>query len=141
MSQSHDSGELVRRMVEAFNRDDVEAVIAAFDEDCEIMEPPEMPDSPDVGYRGHAGVRDWMANLRGVASAGFEPRRFESSGESVLCELASTGLGQASGVPVEWITYAVFALRGEKIARIEVFLSRAEALEAAQAGGQGRSGS
>jgi hypothetical protein len=44
-------------------------------------------------------------------------------------------------VPVEWITYAVFELRGEKIARIQVFLSRAEALEAAQAGGQGRRGS
>jgi SnoaL-like domain len=120
MSQSQDSDEVVRRMIDAFNRDDVEAVIAAFDADCEIKEPPEMPDSPVIGYRGHAGVRDWMENLRGVARAGFEPRRFESS---------------------EWITYAVFEMRGEKIARIEVFLSRAEALEAAQAGGQGRSGS
>jgi ketosteroid isomerase-like protein len=141
VSKSQDSGEVVRRMIDAFNRDDVEAVIAAFDADCEIKEPPEMPDSPIVGYRGHAGVRGWMENLRGVASAGFEPRRFESSGNSVLCELASTGLGQASGVPVAWITYAVFEMRGEKIARIEVFLSRAEALEAAQAGGQGWSGS
>jgi ketosteroid isomerase-like protein len=138
---SQDGGELVRRMIDAFNRDDVEAVVAAFAEDCEIKEPPEMPDSPAVGHRGHAGVRDWMENLRGVASAGFEPRRFESTGGAVLCELASTGLGQASGVPVEWTTYAVFEMRGEKIVRIEVFLNRAEALEAAQAGGQGRSGS
>jgi hypothetical protein len=82
-----------------------------------------------------------MANLRSVTGAGFEPRRFEPSGELVLCELASTGVGQASGVPVEWITYAVFEMRGQKIARVEVFLSRAQALEAAQAGGQGRSGS
>ena len=130
MSQEQDSVEVVRRMLAAFNRDDVEAVIAAFDDDCEINEPPEMPDSPAVGYRGHDGIRDWMGNLRGVAGAGFEPRRFEPSGDSLLCELASTGLGHASGVPVEWMTYAVFEVRGEKVTRIQVFLSRTEALEA-----------
>ena len=55
MSQSQDSVGVVRRMLDAFNRDDVEAVIAAFDDDCEINEPPEMHDSPAVGYRGHGG--------------------------------------------------------------------------------------
>ena len=99
-------------MVDAFNRGDVEAVVAAFDEDCEITEPPEMPDSPATGYRGHAGIRAWMANLRGVAGAGFEPRHFEPRGDSLLCELVSTGLGQASGVPVEWMT-----VRGVRDAR------------------------
>ena len=127
---AQDNVEVARRMLDAFNRDDVEAVIAAFDEDCEIKEPPEMPDSPAGGYRGHDGIRDWMGNLRGVAGAGFEPRHFEASGDSLLCELASTGHGHASGVPVEWMTYAVFEMRGGKIARIRVFLSRAEALEA-----------
>jgi hypothetical protein len=33
-------------------------------------------------------------------------------------------------VPVEWTTYAVFELRGEMISRIQVFLSRTEALAA-----------
>ena len=117
-------------MLDSFNRDDVEAVVAAFDEDCEINEPPEMPDSPVVGYRGHAGVRDWMANLRGVAGAGFELRHCEPSGDSLLCELASSGLGPASGVPVDWTTYAVVELPGDQITRIHVFLSRAEALAA-----------
>jgi ketosteroid isomerase-like protein len=130
MSQSQDSVEVVRHMLDAFNRDDVEAVIAAFDDECEINEPPEMPDSPAAGYRGHDGIKDWMGNLRGVAGAGFEPRRFEPSGDFLLCELASKGLGHASGVPVEWVTYAVFEVRGEKITRIQVFLSRREALEA-----------
>ena len=128
---AQDNVEVARRMLDAFNRDDVEAMIAAFDEDCEIKEPPEMPDSPAAGYRGHDGIRDWMGNLRGVAGARFEPRRFEPSGDSLGCELASTGLGHASGVPVEWMTYAVFEVRGEKITRIQVFLSRTEALEAA----------
>jgi ketosteroid isomerase-like protein len=81
--------EVVRSMLGAFNRDDVDAVIAAFDEGCEIREPLEMPDSPAMGYRGHDGIREWMRNLRGVARAGFEPRRFTSRGDVLLCELAS----------------------------------------------------
>ncbi len=117
-------------MLDAFNSDDLEGVIAAFEDDCEIDEPPEMPDSPAAGYRGHDGLRDWMRNLRGVAGATFEARRFEPRGDSLLCELASTGRGHASGAPVEWTTYAVFDVRAEKIARIQVFLSRTEALQA-----------
>ena len=127
---SHDNVEVVRSMLDAFNRDDVDTVIAAFDEGCEIKEPLEMPDSPVMGYRGHDGIRAWMGNLRGVAGAGFEPRRVTPSGDLLLCELASRGLGEASGVPIEWMTFAVFEMRGGKIARIRVFLSREEAREA-----------
>ena len=129
MSQENVEG-VVRSMLDAFNRDDVDTVIAAFDERCEIKEPPEMPDSPATGYRGHDGIREWMRNLRAVAGAGFEPRGFTPNGDVLLCELASRGLGQTSGVPIEWMTFAVFEMRGRKIARIRVFLSREEALEA-----------
>lgn len=130
MSDSQANVELLRRVLDAFNRDDVDAVIAGFDDDCEILEPPEMPDSPAVGYRGHAGIREWMGNLRGVTDARFEARRIEPGGDCLLCELASTGLGQASGVPVEWVTYAVVELDANRIKRIQVFLSEAEAREA-----------
>ena len=57
---SEENVELVRSMLDAFNRDDVDTVVAAFDERCEINEPPEMPDSPAMGYRGHDGIREWM---------------------------------------------------------------------------------
>jgi ketosteroid isomerase-like protein len=123
--------EVVRDMLDAFNRDDLEAVIASFDESCEIVEPSEMPDSPALGYRGHDGIREWMANLRGTARAEFEPRAFTTAGELLLCELASRGLGQASGVPVEWTTFAVASIRSGKIMQVRVFLSKEQALEAA----------
>ena len=128
---SEENVELVRSMLDAFNRDDVDTVVAAFDEGCEIKEPLEMPDSPPTGYRGHDGIREWMANLRAVAGAGFEPRRFTPSGDVLLCELASRGVGHASGAPIEWMTFAVFEMRGGKIARVRVFLSREEAVAAA----------
>jgi ketosteroid isomerase-like protein len=127
MPESQANVELVRRVLDAFNRGDVDAVIAAFDADCEIVEPPEMPDSPAVGYRGPPGIRTWMGNLRGVTDARFEARQIKPNGNRLLCELASTGLGQASGVPVEWVTYAVVEVRAGRIRRIQVFLSEAEA--------------
>ena len=89
-----------------------------------------MPDSPVLGFRGHEGVREWMANLRGTAQVEFKQRAFTTTGDLVLCELVARGLGQASGVPIEWMTFAVFEMRRGKIGRIRVFLSREEALEA-----------
>jgi ketosteroid isomerase-like protein len=126
--------DLVRRMLDAFNRGDVGAVIACFDENCELYEPREMPDSPAAGFRGHDGIREWMTNLREVAGAEFEPTSFTTSGDLVLCELASRGLGQASGAPVEWTTFAVLRARDGKIVRIQAFLGRDDAREAAGLG-------
>ena len=123
--------ELVQRLLDAFNRDDVDAVLAAFAEDCRIEEPPQMPDSPPKGYLGHEGVRDWMANLREVGAASFELGACEPLGPELLCELASRGRARGSDVPIPWATFAVFDVRGDRIARIRVFLSRDEAVEAA----------
>jgi ketosteroid isomerase-like protein len=123
--------EVVRQMLDAFNREDVGGVIAAFDENCELYEPPEMPDRPALGFRGHDGIREWMGKLRGIAGVRFEPRSFTTSGDVIVSEWASTGRGEASGVPIEWTTFAVLRMREGKIARAHGFLSRDEALEAA----------
>jgi ketosteroid isomerase-like protein len=127
---SKENVKVARCMLEAFNRGDVDGVIATFDEACLVEEPQEMPDSPSQGFRGHEGIRAWMANLRGIAGVSFEPRSFTTSGDAVVSELASQGLGQGSGVPIEWTTYAVLHLRRGKIARAQAFLSRDEALAA-----------
>jgi ketosteroid isomerase-like protein len=123
--------QLVRGMLDSFNRGDVDAVVAAFREDCLIQEPREMPDSPAQGFRGHDGVREWMANLREVAGVRFEPSGVTAGGDAVVAELAAHGLGTGSGVPVDWTTFAVLWMREGRIARAQAFLSRDEALEAA----------
>ena len=128
---SQENIEVVRHTIDAFNRGDVAAVIAAFDESCEVFEPPEMPDTPTVGFRGHDGVRDWMTNIREVVGVQFEPRTFSGGGNAVLSELTGRGLGQASRAPLEWTTFAVFHLRDGKIVRVQAFLDRGEALDAA----------
>ena len=94
-----------------------------------------MPDSPPTGYRGHEGVREWMENLREVGGVMFELRSVTPNGEALLCEVASRGQGRGSDLPIEWMTFALFELRADKVARIRVFLNREEALEALASGG------
>jgi ketosteroid isomerase-like protein len=128
---SQENVEIVQRMFEAFNRDDYDAVVAAFAEDCELHEPPEMPDRLALGFRGHEGIREWMGKLRGIADVRFEPHDFSVRGDVIVSELTASGRGQASGVPIQWITFTVLHMRDGEIARAEAFLTMAEALEAA----------
>jgi ketosteroid isomerase-like protein len=128
---SEENVELVRRMLDAFNSGDVEAVVAAFDEACLVEEPREMPDRPAEGFRGHDGIREWMANLHGVGEISFEPTSMTSSRDLVLMELNSRGRGEASGAPFEWTTFAVVHVGGGKITRVQAFLGRDDALKAA----------
>ena len=128
---SDENVEIVRRLLDAFNRNDVRGVIAEFDAACELDEPPEMPDRPAQGFRGHDGIREWMANLREIGAIHFEPRSFRTSGDVVVSELAASGEGQASGVPFEWTTFAVFRMRDAKVVRAQAFLREDEALKAA----------
>jgi ketosteroid isomerase-like protein len=123
--------ELVRRLLAAFNSGDVEAVVAAFDEECVLEEPREMPDRPTKGFRGHDGIREWMANLLAIGEVSFEPRDITPGQGLLFMELDSRGRGAASGAPFEWTTYGVVRARGGKITRVQVFLDRSDALEAA----------
>jgi ketosteroid isomerase-like protein len=72
-----------------------------------------------------------MANLRETAEVQFEPVSFTTSGDVIVSEWASRGLGKASGVPIAWTTFAVLHMRDGKIVRAQGFLRRDEALEAA----------
>lgn len=128
---SQQNSDLVRRMLRAFNLDDVDAVLATFTDDCVLREPPEMPDSPADGFRGHDGIRTWMANLRDVAGIEFEPIGFSAGDDALLCELAARGRGEAGGVPLRWTTFAVFRVREGRIARVQAFLTSEEAVAAA----------
>ena len=128
---SEENVEVVQRMLAAFNCGDVPAVLDTFDEDCQLEEPGEMPDSPVLGFRGHEGIRRWMANLRDVGGVEFQATSFTAAGDVVFSEWLASGLGQASHAPMEWRTFAVIHLRGGRILRARGFLDRDEALTAA----------
>ncbi len=128
---SQENVDVVRGMLEAFNRGDSDAVVAVFAEDCELHEPPEMPDSPTLGFRGYDGIREWMEKLRGVGNVRFELGRCMATGDVIVSEWTGSGRGESSGVPLEWSTFTVVHIGKGKIAKAQAFLSMAEALEAA----------
>ena len=72
-----------------------------------------------------------MANLRETGGIRFEPTSFATSGDVVFSEWIGRGLGQASGVPISWRTFAVLHMRDGRIVRSQAFLDPEEALEAA----------
>jgi ketosteroid isomerase-like protein len=133
-SMAEAGADLIREMLDAFNRGDADAVVATFAEDCELHEPPEMPDRPDAGFRGHAGIRAWMRNLREFGGVRFEPITLTPVGEAMLAELDSSGRGPTGGVPFSWTTFAVIEVRDARLTRVRAFLTRAEAVAAARAG-------
>jgi ketosteroid isomerase-like protein len=129
---SEENVEIVTRALEALSRRDDDGFVARFHRDCEIHHPPEMPDSGAV-YRGVDGVRKWMEDMREVVGMGFgfEPRGHTTGGDVVLIEATARGVGQSSGIPLEFTTFLVFEMRDGKIARAQGFLRRDQALEAA----------
>jgi ketosteroid isomerase-like protein len=128
---SQGSIELMQRLLTAFNGDDVEGVLATFDPECTIIEPPEMPDTPREGFRGHDGVRAWMRNLRGTGGIEFTERSASAKGDVVFSEWVGCGTGRGSGAPIEWATFVVLRIRDERILRVQAFLGEAEARKAA----------
>jgi ketosteroid isomerase-like protein len=127
---SQENAEVVRQMLDAFNRDHAAKVVGFFAEDCELHEPPEMVDSAG-GFRGHDGIRAWMANLRDVVGVRFEPVSLTARGDLIVAELAAHGRGEASGAPFAWTTFAAVRLRDARIVRVQAFLTQEEALHAA----------
>ena len=126
---AEENAEVIREMLKAFSRGDVDGVLARFDPRCELREPPEMVET--AAYHGHDGIRAWMANLRQVGAIVFEPVRFSGNGDIVVCEVAGRGRGQASGAPFDWSTWAVFEMRDARIVRLQAFLTQEEAQKAA----------
>jgi ketosteroid isomerase-like protein len=129
---SEENVEVLRRGLEAFNRGDAEAWISIWHPEGELYEMIGIPDAPNV-YRGHDGIRRWLANARSVVGPDFQmqPTELTTVGEVVLAEIEGTGVGEGSGIPVEWTTYVAIWMRQGKIVRSRAFLHREDALQAA----------
>ena len=124
--------ELVRELNEAFNRRDLDAFVALLSPDVVWEVNPELPGLGEV-YRGRAEVRELINELLEVAESG--QTRLEEitdlSDGRVLAETLLTGRGKSSGVPVELHFWQLISVAEGKIARRQVLMDRAEALEAA----------
>ena len=115
--------------MEAWNRSDVDAILAVFDPECEVVFPPEVPEPGP--FRGHAELRQWMEGfLAAWDSHHSEVVEIVEAGDTVVAMLHQRGRGTGSGVEMDETDAHVFEFRRGKIVRWQNFAERADALGA-----------
>jgi ketosteroid isomerase-like protein len=129
MSQNVDA---VRRMLQAFNDGDVEAIVRDCDPAVEWEEQP-IPGVEPL-YRGHDGVRRWWAETFGAELGSIEGHLEEvkEADDTVIASVRFQGEGRSSGVRVPMLVHIVGTFRDGKLVRRQVFVTLAEALEAVE---------
>ena len=130
---SQENVDLVRRVIESHERRDFAAVFAAYDPEIEwsigrLQRAPGF----EPNYHGHEGVRAfWRVWFGAWETVSFEYEEFIDAGDSVVAILSQRVRGRTSGVELDWSSYAqVWTVKDGKIARVEFFNTRGEALEA-----------
>jgi len=121
--------EVVTRLVEAWNEADVEAILALFHAECEVVFPPEVPEPGP--FRGHAELRGWVEGFL----AAWEFHRAEVveltvEDGAVIAMLHLTGRGSESGIEMDETDAHLFAFRDGRVISWRNFADRSQALEA-----------
>jgi uncharacterized protein len=122
--------EILRAGFDAFNRGDYDSWLEAFSEDVAVHD---LAETPDTGvFRGHAGVRAWLAKLQEAwgDEFRFEPRSFTEGDGVVVADVHASATGIGGGVPIEMSLHLAFRLRDGEIVWTQGFLNRGAALEA-----------
>jgi ketosteroid isomerase-like protein len=133
-AMSRENVEVIRRVYERWLEDDP-SLFDAFDQQIELHPDPaaDWVGVNDI-YRGHDGVRRYMAQVYEA----FEDYRPEvedllDAGDKVITLAIEHGRGRASGARVEARRTAhVWTMRANKAIRLDLYLDRAKALEAAR---------
>jgi uncharacterized protein len=122
---------LVRGGYEAFNRGDVEAVLAFFDPEIEFDV---LEDSPIAQkFHGHEGFRALLA-LNSEMFSGYrnEPEEIvEVSEDEIVVVVRSGARGRISGIEVEGRLAHLWTIRDGRATRFKSFPTREAALRAA----------
>jgi taurine dehydrogenase small subunit len=126
-----ESVEVVRRVVEALNRADIDAVAESVSQDFEL----DFSNSrgPMSGiYRGPAGIREFTKSFfEPWASIEFQPEEvIELADGRVLGVAQIRAKGHESGVAVSARGANVWTIRDGKVAAVKLYQSKEEALEA-----------
>ena len=118
----------LRRIYDAFNRGDFEAVVQMVHPDAELVR-----GGGQSPVRGVAALRAWM-EPDAFEEQRIEPLDFTVNGDKVFVRQRTTARGAGSGIELDVNTYAVWTLDGDDlVTRVEGYLAHEEAgaLEAA----------
>jgi ketosteroid isomerase-like protein len=125
---SQENLDLTHRTIDAFNRRDLDALLALLDDDAEVA-----PGAASIegNYHGHAGFRRWWESLfEGFSDFTTEVVELRDVGDLTLAVLRSRAHGAASGTLIEQRLWLVSEWRNRKVIWLQTFRSEAEALEA-----------
>jgi ketosteroid isomerase-like protein len=127
---SRENVEIVRRAYEAFNRGDLEAVVADAAPDAEYVTSGTIPGAGGV-FRGPAGFRQFISWIwEEFDDARVEVHEFIEADDQVLVSQTNRGRGKRSGAETSWSIWQLWTMRGGRIVQGQGFVSREEALEA-----------
>ena len=109
----------VRRMVDAANRHDLDAMVAQFGDDYENI----TPIHPARSFTGSAQVRrNWENLFAGVPNLQVTVYNAETAADgTVWMEWGNSGI-RRDGVPVEMAGVAIFTVRADLIAGVHFYL-------------------
>jgi ketosteroid isomerase-like protein len=128
---SQEDLEVVRHWFELFSRGEHEAALRYVDPAIETHEGAELPGA--TSYFGHAGLamayEHWASQFDDLR---IELEELIDAGSDVVAVTRHHGRGRASGVTVETVVAWVFTVRRGKLARMRIFSSKLEALEAVE---------
>jgi ketosteroid isomerase-like protein len=136
---SHEDVEVVRRTIEAFNLDGLDAALEYLDPEVEWLAPPGWLE--ERLYKGHEGIRrlasQWAENFDEYH---LDPHEFMDAGDQVVGLVFQRGRIRGSHDPIEQRIGYVWEVRDGKGVRIQVYFSWEEALEAGGLSDQEMSG-
>jgi ketosteroid isomerase-like protein len=127
---SQENAEIVRRVFEAWTAEGAEGVRPMLSEEIEVHDPPQFPDaSVHLGVDAAlARYGDWRQALGDMAATVEE---IIPADDEFVVILRIQVLGPRSGIEIVQEVAQVVRVADRKLQRQRVFLSRAEALEAA----------
>ena len=123
--------DLVRLGFEAIERGDLAVFDGMTTEDLVLVQPPEVPDAKT--YEGRSAIADSMEDWPNQ----WEDFRMDlveiiDAGDEVAVSVTRhRGRGRESGIEMDFEVFYVQRGRDGKLARVEMFFSREQALEAA----------
>jgi steroid delta-isomerase-like uncharacterized protein len=123
--------DLVRKAMDAWNREDMEALIALSDAHVEFVSI--FAGMEGRTYRGYDGLREYFADMRDTWTEFHRDieEMIDAGENQVVVFFRLRGTARASGVPVDEQVTTVFELKAGRLYRMVVFRDREEALAAA----------